>query len=359
MKCFDTMAERILQKIPSLRSFVILMSCALLGNQLSSAQSIGRVGTSAASFLKIGVGSRALSMGDAYTTIADDATAMYWNPAGIASMDQMQMIYSHYDYIADINYDFGGVTFPVSDIGTFGAFAGSLSMGEIERTTVQSPNGTGEKVSAGSFVFGFSYGRALTDRFKIGSNIKYIREGIWHSVAEGFAVDIGILYTSFFKNIIIGMSISNFGTDMQMNGRDMLVQHDISQAIAGNNENLNAHLDADKFPLPILFRVGISSNITKDLLGLQDYDFILAVDAVHPNDNYEYLNIGSEISLFNRSLSFRGGYRQLFLTDREGGLSLGTGIETTISGSKINIDYAYVDFGRFDSQNKITIMLSF
>ncbi|MFZ4621288.1 MAG: PorV/PorQ family protein, partial [Bacteroidota bacterium] len=359
MKRFHTMIGSATMTAARFCTFILLLLCVASVSQILRAQSIGRVGTSAASFLKIGVGSRALGMGEAYTTIAEDASAMYWNPAGIAAGTQAQMIYSHYNYIADINYDFGGVVVPMGDVGTFGAFAGSLDYGEIERTTVQSPNGTGEKVSAGSFVFGVSYGRALTDRFKIGGSVKYIRESIWHSSADGIAVDIGVLYTTFFKNIKIGMSISNFGTEMQMNGRDMLVQHDISEPIAGNNENLNAHLDADKFPLPILFRIGLSSNIAKDFLGLEEYDLIVAADAVHPNDNYEYINVGAELSLFKKLVSLRGGFRQLMLAEREGGLTLGAGVETEVNGSIINVDYAYVDLGRFDSHNKITIMLSF
>ncbi len=345
------------RSLPLLVAIVVAAAFLCAGDL--AAQTIGRVGTTAASFLKIGVGSRALGMGDAYTTLSDDATGMYWNPAGTAAMTQTQALYAHYNYIADIYYDYGGLAIPVQGFGTVGAFVGVLGMGEIERTTVANPEGTGEKVSASSFVFGMSYSRALTDRFNIGANVKYIREGIWHSVAQGVAVDIGVQYTTFFKNLKIGMSISNFGSDMKMDGRDMMVQHDISSTVAGNNENLNAHLDTDAFPLPILFRVGLSSNIAKDLLGSEQYDWTVAVDAVHPNDNKEYLNVGTEVRLFNRLLSFRGGYRELLLDEKEGGLSLGVGLEYDLGVGLVDVDYAYVDFGRFDSQSKLTLAISF
>lgn len=341
-------------------SFIIV--CVIAGMIFLSGsiygQTIGRVGTTSAAFLKIGVGARALAMGESFTTQAEDITAMYWNPAGLSNVNEFQTTINHYDYIADIYYDYGGVALPVEGIGTIGAFIGYLGMPDIERTTIQYPNGTGEKVSASSFVFGLSFARALTDRFSIGGNVKYVRETIWHSYADGFAFDVGVLYKAFFKNIRIGMSISNFGTDMQMTGRDLLVQHDINDEFAGNNENINANLETDKFPLPILFRVGLSANIAEDFIGLEEHDWIVSVDAIHPNDNKEYLNVGTEVTLYDL-ISLRSGFRQLFLEDREGGLTFGFGVKFDLVGTRVNLDYANVDFGRLDHQNKFTLILSF
>lgn len=324
---------------------------------LINAQSIGRVGTTAAPFLKIGVGARALAMGEAYTTLADDITGLYWNPAGIANGVGKQFLFAHYDYIAEITYDYVGVTLPVTALGTFGLFAGSLGMPDIERTTVRSPDGTGEKVSASSFVLGFSYARALTDRFSIGGNVKYITESIWHTSSKGMAFDVGILYRTIFKNIRLGMSISNFGTPLQLTGRDLLVQHDVDELIDGNNENINANLETESFPLPIVFRVGVSSNILEDFFEINDYDWILAVDAIHPNDNKEYLNVGTEL-MVQDMVALRAGYRQLFLEDSEGGLTFGIGLQFNVMELKINLDYANIDFGRLDHQNKFSLIVT-
>jgi hypothetical protein len=247
----------------------------------------------------------------------------------------MQALYFHQSYIADISYDYGVVSVPISGLGTVGAFLGYMDFGEIERTSIQFPDGTGEKASASSFVFGLMYSRALTDRFSIGGNVKYVHEGIWHSTAGGYAFDIGLLYKTFFKNIRIGMAISNFGSRMKMDGRDMQIQHDIDAAVAGNNPNINAHLDTEEFPMPILFRVGLSSNITKDILDISGTDWIVSIDAVHPNDNKEYLNVGTELALFDRLIALRGGYRQLLLQDREGGLTFGAGLKFESGGGQI------------------------
>jgi len=337
---------------------LVLFLVMILLSQIVNAQVIGRVGSTAAPFLKIGVGGRALGMGEAYTTLAEDITGIYWNPAGLANITKMQVILNHYEYIADLNYDFGALAIPVRGVGTIGAFIGFLGMPDIERTTIQFPNGTGEKVSANSFVAGLSYARSLTDRFTIGGSAKYIRETIWHSTAEGFAFDVGVFYRSFFRNIKIGMSITNFGTDMQMQGRDMLIQHDINDNFEGNNENIGGHLDADRYPLPILFRVGISANIAEDFLKLGDYDWIVAVDAVHPNDNKEYLSTGTEVRIYDM-ISLRSGFRQLLLEDGEGGLTFGFGLHFNVMGAGLNLDYANVDYGRLDKQNKFSLILSF
>lgn len=342
---------------------IIIMALLIAGFSLTMqekvfSQSIARVGTTAAPFLKIGVGARALAMGEAYTTLSEDATGLFWNPAGLAKLDKMEVVISHYDYLADLYYNFGGIVIPIDGVGTFGLFMASLGMPDIERTTIQSPNGTGEKVSAGSTVFGTSYARALTDRFSVGGNIKYIRETIWHSSASSFAFDVGVLYKTLFRNVKLGMSISNFGPEMQMNGRDMLTQHDISATVEGNNPKINAHLDTEQFPLPIIFRVGISANITKDFLNMSKHDWIITADAVHPNDNKEYMNLGTEVKLFNL-IAFRAGFRQVMLEDREGGLSLGFGIQNTIQDFDFKLDYANVDYGKLEHHNKFSLIISF
>ncbi len=330
----------------------------ILFSQTIFAQVISRVGTSAAPFLKIGIGGRALGMGEAYTTQAEDISGIFWNPAGLANISKNQAIFSHYDYIADLYYNFAALAVPIDGFGTIGSFIGFLGMPDIERTTIQFPNGSGEKVSASSFVFGLSYARALTDRFSIGGSAKFLQETIWHSTAEGFAFDVGVFYRTFFNNIKIGMSITNFGSAMQMSGRDMLIQHDINNIFEGNNENIGGHLDTDQFPLPVLFRVGISANLAEDFMALEEYDWIVTIDAIHPNDNKEYLNMGTEITIYDL-FALRTGFRQLLLEDSEGGFTFGFGLHLNALGSDLNIDYANVDYGRLDKQNKFSLIFSF
>jgi hypothetical protein len=360
------MTKSLFQQIiikPSIAGIYLAIILLLLGGgtgESLQAQSISNVGTTAASFLKVGVGARALAMGEAYTTLAEDASGVFWNPGAIANLEKTQAQYFHEGYLADIAYDFGAISLPVSGLGTMSAFLGYMNFGEIERTSVQNQDGTGEKVSASSFVFGLSYARGLTDRFSIGGNIKYVHEGIWHSTADGYAFDIGLLYKTFFKNIRIGMSISNFGSRMKMEGRDMQVQHDIDASVAGNNPNINAHLDTDEFPMPVLFRVGLSANITKDMFDISGTDWIVAVDAVHPSDNNEYINAGTELTLFNRLIALRTGFRQYLLDDRLGGPTFGAGVQLESGGSQIGVDFASISYGGwFGYKNVLTLIVSF
>ena len=340
-------------KILSIGLLIITIFLFSSGN----AQTVSRVGTSAATFLKIGVGGRALGMGEAVTTLSDDVTAVYWNAACLASANHVEVLLNHFDYIADISYDYIAVSIPMGNIGNFGLHFGYLGMPDIERTTITEPLGNGEMVSASSFSAGITYARNLTDRFALGATLKMIKENLWHTSATGYATDLGLTYHSPFKNIKLGMSISNFGTGMQLDGRDLLVQHDIDEQSDGNNSNINALLKTGEFSLPILFRVGISANITKDFFKIENNDLIFAIDAVHPNDNYEYLNLGGEYT-FRHIFSLRVGYRKLLLTKEESGLSFGAGLHFSFKSFEMYIDYAAVDYGRFDYLNKFSFILS-
>jgi hypothetical protein len=338
------------------RPLAFVLSALFLAFSGATAQTVSGVGTSSAVFLKIGVGGRALAMGEAQSTIAEDITAMYWNPAGLARMQRPQILLNHFDYLVDMRFEYAAFAMPAGNIGTFGIFFSYLGMPDIERTTITYPEGNGEMASANSFAAGVSYARALTDRFSIGGTGKLVKETIWHNSSTGLAVDVGVLYRTFFKNLKIGMSISNFGSDMSMSGRDLLVQHDIDPISQGNNANINADLKTDAFPMPILFRVGLAANIGKDFLNTADHDFIIAADAIHPSDNKEYMNVGAEYQ-FRNLIALRAGFRQLFLEERQGGLTFGMGLHVRVMGNDLVFDYANVDFGILDHQNKFSIIL--
>jgi len=338
--------------------FIILFCFCLIITTTSSAQTVSRVGTTAAPFLKIGVGARVLGMGEAGATVAEDITAMYWNPAGLARITKSQILLNHFEWIADINFDYAGIAIYVPTVGSFGLNITHWGAPDIERTTLTYQEGTGEKVSMGSTAIGVSFAREFTDRFSIGFNGKYIRESLWHSHAQGYALDVGILFNTQFHNLKLGASISNFGTALQMQGRDLLVQHDIDPLSEGNNSNINAYLATDSYKLPIFFRFGLSMNVTRDLMGIDNHDFIVAIDAIHPNDNKEYVNMGAEYRLMNL-LSLRAGYRELFLQDTEGGLTAGFGLHHGIGSFALSIDYAALDYGRLDYVHKFSFILSF
>jgi long-subunit fatty acid transport protein len=319
-------------------------------------QEVTKVGTTAASFLNIDVGARALGMGGSFVSVADDISSMYWNPAGVARLSGPQALFTHSRWIADVNFNYAAFALPMGNFGTLGANATFLTMDEMERTTVYEPDGTGEMFDAGSYAFGLSYARNLTDRFSIGFNFKYINEKIYHSSASGAAFDVGTLFDTQYYGLKIGMSITNYGTKMQMGGRDMLIQTDIDPLISGNNRNINADLKTDAFDLPLMFRVGLSMDVLK---GTGDSNLILSVDALHPNDDVESVNAGGEY-WFHKMFALRAGYKSLFAKDSEEGLCLGAGIHYKLMGyTNLMIDYAYEDFGVLKDVQLFSLGLGF
>jgi len=338
------------------RIFIILtISAASYPVFGQSLDSVSKVATTAASFLEIGVGSRAIGMGGAFVAVADDATALYWNSAGIARLKKNEMVFIHTKWIADINYNYLGTAFPIGNVGVLGISITSLSTEEMLVRTVDMPEGTGERFGVGDLAIGAAFARNLTDRFSIGLNTKYIRQKIWHMSSAGFAMDIGTLFTTQFNGMKIGMSVSNFGGKMQMLGKDTFVNYDLAPSQEGSNDRVPANLKTDKFPLPIVFRVGLAM----DILDVDPNKMTIAVDAAHPNDNTEFMNLGIEYS-FDDFIFLRGGYKNLFLLDSEENLTLGAGLIYNINGDvKIKFDYSYQEFGRLTNTQSFSLAFEF
>jgi hypothetical protein len=244
----------------------------------------------------------------------------------------------------------------VASVGTIGVQAAFMNAGEMERTTIVQPEGTGETFSAGSFAVGLTYARALTDRFSIGLGAKIVNERIYHSSAQGVAFDVGTLFRTQLNGMVLGMSISNYGTKMSLGGRDMLVQSDVDPTVKGNNANLNAYLETGAYDMPLLFRVGLAMNL---LNGLEAQRLVVALDAVHPNNDTEYLNAGAEYGFMN-TVFLRAGYKSLMNAQSQEGWSLGGGLRIGRSGTgRLRLDYSYQDFGFLKDIQMFSALFSF
>jgi long-subunit fatty acid transport protein len=317
--------------------------------------SASKTGTTAAQFLKIGVGSRAAGMGSAYAAVANDASAIFWNPAGLARMNHSEAILAHSEWLADIKYDFGGVVINMGNMGMIGASLTILSMGDMLVRTESEPEGTGEYFSASDACVALTYSRSLTDRFSIGMNVKYIRQGIYHMNANGFAFDVGTLFTTQFNGMRIGMNIANFGSKMRMSGKDAKIYVDINNDATGSNSTLPAHLETSSWPLPLLFRVGVAMEPLKT----KRHRITTALDALHPNDNSERINAGVEYS-FREMVALRAGYQSAWGLDAEDGLTFGGGLYYSMAGMMaIKLDYAYADWGRLANAQRLSLGIEF
>ncbi|HEX9750482.1 MAG TPA: PorV/PorQ family protein [candidate division Zixibacteria bacterium] len=275
-----------------------------------SARAQDKVGSTGAQFLEIGVSPRADAMGNAFTAIADDVSAVYYNPSGLVQFDHPQVMYSYIDYPVGIMYHFIGAALPALG-GMIGFAYYGLDAGDISYTTHYSQTPTpGWTFGARDYALSFSYARFLTDRFSLGATIKVIDELYEEERASGWAADVGTQYNTGFRNFKIVMMLSNFGPDMSF--------------------------IEDEFALPINFKFGGAI----DVMDSPEHHAILAVEGAHPSDNRERYNAGVEYT-YQEFASFRFGQR--FEHDL-GGLSVGGGLKLNSVGVPLQLDYGYRDF---------------
>lgn len=327
------------------------LTLALIGTGFA----VTKTGTTAAKFLSIGAGSKAISMGGAFTAVADDASAMYWNPAGISRIKSPEFLVNHTKWVADISFNYLGYVQPLQNGAAFGLNVTAVTMNEMDVTAYGSDEFTGETFGAGQYALGVSYGMQLTDRFSIGANGKYINEHISNEKASSIAIDIGTLFDTPY-GFRLGTSISNFGPKMKMTGKDLLVRVDVAQNMAGDNQSINGLIDTDYFDLPLLLRVGISGDFAVQKIAAITW----AVDALHPNDNSEYLNAGVQVGFFGNQLVFRGGSKAIFMNDREERFTLGAGLNYPLkTGGKFYFDYAYELMTHLGDLHKFTLRMTF
>ncbi|MEE8335612.1 MAG: PorV/PorQ family protein [Candidatus Neomarinimicrobiota bacterium] len=342
------------ERVIKLLLWLTCLGC--LTAQLDNVQTITKSGTTAGQFLKIGVDPRASAMGNAFTAMEGDISSMYWNPAGLAAVSGIETIFVNSEWLAGISFNYAAVVLNLRSVGVLGFGLTSLRVPEDKVRTVEQPEGTGEFFEAGDLAVTLSYAKKLTDNFSLGGNIKYIKQNIWHAYANTAAIDFGALFVTPFNNIRLGASISNYGPDLKMSGRDQTFSVDPDPNNQGNVEFVNALYETESFPLPLLFRVGLSGEIVKR----GNLRVSVAVDALHPNDNQEWVNSGVELSLAE-TFFLRGGYSSLFRTDAEDGLTLGTGIHYRLWGSPtiLKLDYSYSSFGLLKNVQRLSLGIKF
>jgi opacity protein-like surface antigen len=337
-----------------------LMISAVLGLFLISPVSadsgrLTNVGTTAAPFLEVGVGSRAIGMGAAFVAVANDVSALYWNPAGLCRIGHSEAVFERIEWLADINFNYLGATIPFGRWGTAGFFLNAMTVPKMAVRTVDFPDGTGEEFDASSIAVGLSYSFALTDRFSIGLTGKYVSERIWHEKSSSIAIDIGTLYYTGFKGLRIGAAITNFGPSMQMDGSDLIIYYDADPSIDGNNDRIMGKLMTDEWPLPLNMQFGIAY----DVFDTKFSRLTVALDAFHPINNTESVNTGCELSILDL-LYARVGYKAIGQQDTEEGITFGAGLRYKMFGqSHIKFDYAYADFGLLEYVNRFTLRLDF
>jgi hypothetical protein len=292
-----------------------------------AARQFAKVGTIGGQVLKIGIGARAVGMGGAFVSMADDATAVYWNPAGIARIQKGVLSINHTAWLADIGYAQATYLFHTRFLpGTIGVHARSLFMDEQQVRTVFRPQGDGRSFDAGDMAVGVTYGRSLTDKFSAGIGVSYLQSTLASYTGNALVFDFGTLYNTGYRSLRIGMAIQNIGSDMTF-------------------------ID-DQVKMPTVFRVGMSMNLYES--GSQM--LVMAGDFSHPPDNNERASWGVEYG-FKEFFFLRSGYQFNYDLER---FSAGLGFKVAAAlNSEARIDYAYTDMGAMPPVHRISVDFRF
>lgn len=317
-------------------------------------QSTSKVGTTAAQFLKIGVGARPIALGGAYVAVDEGIESIYWNPASIARIAGAgEATFNHANWLVETNYDFAAFSLNMGTLGTLGVHFISFRVPEEKVRTIEFPDGTGQVWDYNSMALGVTLARNLTDRFSIGVTAKFIQEKLFNETAQAGAIDLGVFYHTPWPRLKLGASITNFGTKMRLRGRDTFINVAPVPSDGAVNE-VPAEYRLDSFDIPLGLRFGISYLAANT----EDLKLMLLADGAHPNDNKEYLNLGAEVALRN-IIFLRGGYNTLFQEDSERGLTLGAGLRYDAVGTNLRLDFGWADYGRLDSVKFVTITVGY
>ena len=301
-----------------------------------------RRGTASLEFLKIGIGARAEGMGQAFVSVANDPSAMYWNPAGVGSLQRRELQVSTVDYPADIRYNYLAAVFPSRKLsGSLGIQVGGIAA-DLPETDEFHPFGTGRTFTFSDFVIGGTYARRFTDKLLIGFGVKYAREDFGSQIdapaTNAVLFDIGSIYYLGFRSFRVGMSLTNFGADLGPGGTFI-------------SQNNGASRSFDKFTAPTLFRYGLAF----EPLERENLRFTTALEASQPSDNRIEYRAGTEL-LLRGHLALRSGYQIRSDAFR---FSAGAGFRGTVGTLSGTLDYAYTDGGALGHVNRLSLQVAF
>ena len=312
-----------------MRYFRMAAIVLMIGLAIGLARGDNGAGSCSFNFLRVGMDARSVALGEAFTALVDDATATYWNPAGLSRIPNHHITGTYLNYVVEIRSGYLGYALPLGKDSGFGVGITYFDHGKIQETTPDNPTGAGlGKYGANDLSAGFGYGRRF-GQFYLGMSLKGIYSRIHDYSAHAFACDIGGQSELFSNRLLIGLSARNLGI----------------QTGAFIEEKA-------KLPLNIEFGIGYR---------LFDRSLLVALDVGKPLDNSFNYEIGIEY-LFKEILSLRLGYRSLgqdLKSDSDfdifTGISSGLGIKV----KNHNIDYAFIPFNDLGNTHRISFTMVF
>ncbi len=311
----------------------------------------GNLGQTGANFLQIPADAKGAALGGAGVASVSGATGLFWNPSSIANINSIDLSVAHTNWFIDTRLTYAAAAISFGSSSAIGLTLTSFSMDDAEITTEQDPDGTGEFYTAGNLAVGLAYARQMTDRFSFGVTGKFIQENIWNSSASQFALDIGSLYRTDFKNLILGMAVRNVGGTLLFPEDADDVKDRLAEEVArGADNNPRIERLSPGYRLPQVFHVGM----TFDAMRSQFMTWKMIIDADIPSDNAERIILASEFGFSDR-VFVRSAYRNGFDFSQ---LSFGTGLNLPLGRTILRLDYALVLSDHFGALQTVGISSS-
>jgi hypothetical protein len=330
---------------------IIIVFAILLALDVAYAGGGNRTGTGGAAQLLIPVGPRGIAMGEANLSTSYGIESLFWNPAGVAKMDNsVGLMFSHMSYIADIGVEYGVVAANFEGFGIVSFSIKALSIGDIAVTTTQDPDGTGDTFAPQMITAGLSYARQLTDRISVGLTANFITETLGNVSTSGMAFNVGVIYDNLadVNGLSIGVVMKNLGPQMKYDGSGLFTTAEVT---GFNRPPQFYKVDSAPFELPSSFEMGVGYKPQLDETNS------LQLSGVFQNNNFsgDEVKLGAEYG-YNDVLFIRSGYQFAPDIDSENylfGFTAGLGIKYQLGGIGVNIDYAFRDVQNYFDSNHI------
>jgi long-subunit fatty acid transport protein len=311
-------------KLTYLRTFAVLLLSLLISGTVSAQNGPGTTG---AVELKIPVNPRAIGMAQAFTAVADDSSAVYWNPAGLNQMQGSELLAEYDVFIETVTYNYLNGAFKMGNDFTLGFGAKVLSTG-LENVVDANGTVTGATFSESYYDIDIAAAYRLSYSFDIGLTAKYITKSLAGTSASTAAVDIGVMYKTPIPHLKLALDLQNLGPGLTF------VQV------------------AD--PLPLVFKVGAAYQMFDD-------NFTMDWDVDFPNDDVVSTSLGGEY-WYKNTLVGRFGYQFQGSIDQnqlgvggKAGLYLGAGVKLALFKTYFGFDYAWTDQGILGSNHHFSL----
>jgi hypothetical protein len=308
---------------------------AVLSVEPAWAGTDARIGTGGAVELRLPVGARSLALGGATVASERGVEALFYNPAGSATSESgTEIMFSHTEYIADINLNYFGMVHSFGDWGALGLSAKVLSIGDIPRTSEIAPDGTGEIFSPTFATLGATYSRRMTDRVNFGGTLYYLSEKILQESATGVAFDFGFQYDAGYRGLALGLAFKNLGPSMSFSGADF----EQNLFLPSNDPTASRRTVTNStaaFELPTFIQFGASYPLMN-----QAMNRAVLYGAFQNNSFARDEYRGGLEWTYRNDYSLRVGYGASGKENDLFGLTYGLGIRVPFGASHLTVDYA-------------------